>query len=86
MVFFFARRKNEKRDRPGLLNWRSHYGLASLRSYPTTRQKKDASELSAYPKPTHPREVIEAAYARSNLFERQRALMDDWAGYLDGPS
>ena len=44
----------------------------------------------------HPREVveaalahvvrnpIEAAYARSDLFERRRRLMDDWAGYLGG--
>ncbi len=43
----------------------------------------------------HPREVIEAAlahvvrnrveaaYARSDLFERRRTLMDDWACYLD---
>ena len=43
---------------------------------------------------TNPREVIEAAlahvvrnrveaaYARSDLFERRRRLMDDWAGYL----
>ena len=42
----------------------------------------------------HPSEVIEAAlahvlrikvevaYARSNLFERQRTLMDDWANCL----
>ena len=42
----------------------------------------------------HPREVIEAAlahvvrnrveaaYARSDLFERRRVLMADWAGYL----
>ena len=42
----------------------------------------------------HPREVIEAAlahvvqnrveaaYARSDLFERRRRLMDDWARYL----
>ena len=42
----------------------------------------------------HPREVIEAAlahvvrnrveaaYARSDLFERRRVLMDDWARYL----
>ena len=42
----------------------------------------------------HPREVIEAAlahvvrnkveaaYARSDLFERRRILMDDWAAYL----
>ena len=46
----------------------------------------------------HPREVaeaalahkvrsqIEAAYRRSDLFERRRRLMDDWAGYLAGPS
>ena len=43
----------------------------------------------------HPREVIEAArahviqnkveaaYARSDLFERRLRLMDDWAAYLD---
>ena len=42
----------------------------------------------------HPREVIEAAlahviqnkveaaYARSDLFERRRLLMDDWAAYV----
>ncbi len=47
-------------------------------------------------KTDHPREVIEAAlahvvpnkveaaYARSDLFERRRLLMDDWAAYLDG--
>ena len=46
----------------------------------------------------HPREVIEAAlahvvrnrveaaYARSDLFERRRRLMDDWATYLAGGS
>ena len=44
----------------------------------------------------HPREVIqaalphvvrnqtEAAYARSDLFERRRRLMDDWMRYLEG--
>ena len=26
------------------------------------------------------------AYARSDLFERRRRLMDDWAGYLAGGS
>ena len=43
----------------------------------------------------HPREVVEAAlahvvpnkveaaYARSDLFERRRRLMNDWAAYLD---
>ena len=45
-------------------------------------------------KTDHPREVIEAAlahvvrnrveaaYARSDLFERRRVLLDDWARYL----
>ena len=45
-------------------------------------------------KTDHPREVIEgalahvvqnkveAAYARSDLFERRRLLMDDWSEYL----
>ena len=44
----------------------------------------------------HPREVVEAAlahavqnkveaaYARSDLFERRHRLMDDWADYLNG--
>ena len=27
---------------------------------------------------------VEAAYARSDLFERRRRLMDDWAAYLGG--
>ena len=47
-------------------------------------------------KTDHPREVVEAAlahmvqnrveaaYARSDLFDRRRLLMDDWAAYLDG--
>ena len=30
------------------------------------------------------RNPVEAAYARSDLFERRRRLMDDWAGYLAG--
>ena len=28
--------------------------------------------------------AVEAAYARSDLFERRRGLMDQWAGYLEG--
>ncbi len=32
------------------------------------------------------RNQVEAAYARSDLFERRRVLMDDWAGYLAGGS
>ena len=46
----------------------------------------------------HPREVVEAAlahvvrnpveaaYMRSDLFERRRRLMDDWEAYLAGES
>ena len=30
------------------------------------------------------RNQVEAAYARSDLFERRRALMEQWAGYLAG--
>ena len=30
------------------------------------------------------RNPVEAAYGRSDLFERRRRLMDDWAGYLVG--
>ena len=30
------------------------------------------------------RNPTEAAYARSDLFERRRRLMNDWAGYLNG--
>ena len=32
------------------------------------------------------RNRVEAAYARSDLFERRHRLMDDWAGYLAGGS
>ena len=32
---------------------------------------------------TRGRNPVEAAYARSDLFERRRDLMDDWAAYLD---
>lgn len=44
--------------------------------------RRDASQLSIYPERTHPREVIEAAYARSDLFHRRRVLMEEWAVYL----
>ena len=30
------------------------------------------------------RNKVEAAYRRSDLFERRRVLMDDWAEYLAG--
>ena len=30
------------------------------------------------------RNTVEAAYSRTDLFERRRTLMDQWASYLDG--
>jgi len=30
------------------------------------------------------RDKVEAAYARSDLFERRRVLMEQWAEYLAG--
>ena len=63
--------------------WRTHGFRSSFRDW--------AAEET-----DHPREVIEAAlahmvqnpveaaYARSDLFERRRRLMDDWAPYLSG--
>ena len=35
-------------------------------------------------KTDHPREVVEAAYLRTDLSERRRRLMADWAAYLAG--
>ena len=32
------------------------------------------------------KDKVEAAYRRTDLFERRSRLMDDWAGYLAGES
>ena len=54
------------------------------------------SETGSWEKTDHPREVVEAAlahvvknkveaaYMRTDLFERRRRLMEDWAAYLAG--
>ena len=67
---------------------------ASLGLQPCRTVSAPASGTGAGEETDHPREVIEAAlahvvrnrveaaYARSDLFERQRTLMDDWARYL----
>ena len=64
--------------------------LGRLPPDPGSRRIRAAEETD------HPREVIEAAlarvvenkveaaYARSDLFERVRQLMDDWAAYVNG--
>ncbi len=65
------------------LSWRSHGFRSSFRDWAAERTN-------------HPRGVVEAAlahvvgnqteaaYARSDLFERRRRLMDEWAAYLAG--
>ena len=67
-----------------------HIHLGTLRC-----RSEEASTPSAE-ETNHPREVVEAAlahvvqnkveaaYARSDLFERRRQLMDDWSAYVDG--
>ena len=66
-----------------------HHGIAAV-----AHGFRSSFQDWAAEKTDHPREVIEAAlahvvpnkveaaYARSDLFERRRLLMDDWAGYL----
>ena len=65
-----------------------------LRFIPASAGNGTATGIPEWLKTDHPREVIEAAlahvvrnrveaaYARSDLFERRRTLMDDWARYL----
>ena len=74
--------------------------LAALlaRIHPASAGNRAVTSIPEWLKTDHPREVIEAAlahvvrnpveaaYARSDLFERRRRLMDEWADYLAGPS
>ena len=65
-----------------------------LRFIPPSEGNRTVTRIPEWLKTDHPREVIEAAlahvvrnrveaaYARSDLFERRRILMDDWARYL----
>ena len=67
-----------------------------LRPKPRIVIRGRCRELGAAEETDHPRELIEAApahviqnkvetaYARSDLFERRRRLMSDWAEYLSG--
>ena len=66
-----------------------------LRFIPASAGNWTVTSIPEWLKTDHPREVIEAAlahvvrnrveaaYARSDLFQRRRVLMDDWARYLD---
>ena len=45
-----------------------------------TDHPRDVAEAALAHKVRNP---IEAAYRRTDLFERRRCLMDDWASYLD---
>ena len=76
-----------------LVQMLKHHGIAAVAHGFRSSFRDWAAE-----KTDHPREVIEAAlahvvpnkveaaYARSDLFERRRLLMDDWARYVDGGS
>ena len=48
-----------------------------------TDHSREVAEAALAHKARNP---IEAAYRRTDLFERRRRLMDDWAGYLAGES
>ncbi len=64
------------------------------RFIPASAGNRTVTRIPAWMKTDQPREVIEgplahvvqnkveAAYARSDLFERRRLLMEDWARYV----
>ena len=69
-----------------------------LRFIPASAGNRTVTSIPEWLKTDHPREVIESvlahvgrnrvevAYARSDPFERQRGLMDEWTRYLaQGP-
>ena len=87
--FVFTRRRGKPLDDKQLrCLLREHRIAAVPHGFRSTFRDWAAEETD------HPREVIEAAlahvvqnrveaaYARSDLFERRRILMDDWARYL----
>ena len=65
-----------------------------LRIIPASEENRTVTNIPEWLKTDQSREVIEtplahvvgnrveAAYSRSDLFERRRVLMDDWARYL----
>ena len=91
-VLFPSRRGKELRDQ-SLSGLMPTLGIAAVPHGFRSSFRDWAAERT-----DHPREVIEAAlahvvqnkveaaYARSDLFERRRRLMDDWAMYLAGGS
>ena len=90
IVFVNERGKPLTRKRPGRLLLRS--GISAVPHGFRSSFRDWAAE-----KTDHPREVVEAAlahvvqnkveaaYLRTDLFERRRRLMEDWAAYLAGP-
>ena len=67
----------------------------TVQTYYRWRKEFGGLKLDQAKRTDHPREVVEAAlahmvpnkveaaYARSDLFERRRLLMDDWAAHLE---
>ena len=51
---------------------------------PPPRGDRDAGEVVEAALAHKVRNQIEAAYRRTDLFERRRQLMEDWAAYLGG--
>ena len=62
-----------------------HWGWRGAAAPSNPRPGEAPPCLLITPPPSHS-PMTEAAYRRSDLFERRRRLMDDWAGYLAGPS
>ena len=62
-----------------------HGFRASIRQWAAERTnipREVAEEALAHVNPNK----VEAAYQRSDLFDRRRGLMESWARYLDGPT
>ena len=58
--------------------------LWSIRAPPFSNGRAHLAKWSRPHSPIRYHNPTEAAYARSNLFERRQRLMDEWAAYLSG--
>ena len=48
------------------------------------RIARQSNSTNSTTSPIEPRNQVEPAYARSDLFERRRVLMEQWAEFLAG--
>ena len=63
------------------MSWRTHGFRFSFRDW-AAEETDHLREVIEAALAHVVRNRVEAAYARSDLFERRRRLMDDWAAYL----